>query len=145
MVAKNDIATTARPPATLTRTRPTDDRMADLSPRRSGRIPGRTAGTRAATALGRVTSTKSILHACLSNRQGLVTTPRDPATIADRRPSIAQHCRNTALLSAAARTDIFSEDVTNGTPARNRNAAAQGDETRLPRAHERRQSPLHGE
>src|ERR1700730_16699060 len=29
MVAKNDIATTARPPAAMTRTRPKDDRMAD--------------------------------------------------------------------------------------------------------------------
>src|SRR6266849_4771837 len=111
MVAKNDIATTARPPATMTRTRPKDDRMADLSPRRSGRASGRNAGTRETTEFGRFMSTKSILHACLSNRQGLVTTPRDPATIADRRLSIAQHCRITALLSSAARTDIFSEDA----------------------------------
>jgi hypothetical protein len=32
MVAKNDIATTAKPPITMSRTRPIDDRMAGFSP-----------------------------------------------------------------------------------------------------------------
>jgi hypothetical protein len=36
-VAKNDIATTAKPPIAMSRTRPIDDRMADFSPYRSPR------------------------------------------------------------------------------------------------------------
>src|ERR1700692_1361760 len=116
MVAKNDIATTAKLPITMSRTRPIDDPMADCSPCRS---------------LRSTPQQRFYTCACQTAKGWL-----QRRAIGHDRSSIA--CR-------PPRRHIFSKDVSNGPPARHRHPAAQGDEARLPRSHERRQSALHGE
>src|ERR1700732_5088283 len=128
MVAKIDMATTAKPPITMSRTRPIDDPMADFSPYRSLRStpPKRFYTCACQTAKGWL-QRRAIGH---DRRQMTFDRATLPSSSTARRP---------------LRRHIFSKDVSNGPPARHRHPAAQSDEARLPRAHERRQSALHGE
>jgi hypothetical protein len=62
MVTKNDVATTAALPITQSRIRPIDDRMAVFF----------------SLQVVAIDAARTILHARLSNCQGLGKTPRDP-------------------------------------------------------------------